>query len=1590
MKNRFPYRTFILRLFGCVLVGAVLCCTQSISHAQEALETILERGYVAHWLVCGPFEPDVPGGIVAAIQRGEAPLGNKDFMAPIGGIARLRPKHKEVVTQEGEDALWQRAGRTDASLDLFPFFPEKQEGISYAAFYTEVAAPQAVLFDLQSSLGARIWINGFPFRDIKPTPVAAAGVDRFVVNFKAGANLLIFEIPGAAYSALAKAANMTLRELGARGFINRPLLQGMSGFEIALTLKPVLPLDDLYYVPKLSFANTFSGTANDVRQDMEVTLFNPTNEFIEGIEIETRAPALVEPMVQKTPSLRAQSMWQERIAVPMGDAEAGSRIPVTVDLTAQTETVSFTTDVRVEPRAREGKVYVVTGQRFTPESPESQSLETEAQIQSMLKQLFLAEREPDYGFDLGEMHQWHPLYVKRPDLRPLLKKTVAMAKTATRAGFSHPDERLVSGETLVRNLLMGIVGGRDVLSDLRPSYPLWNSPGMAPQTPQILRDSGLSGLVSNLEIAGIPELSQQQALDGTPVWHRRKQSPPQPTTEVELREMTTLQRRELLARDLPFDVLFSESQTRPPEPFYFGAAQPLANSYPAILLDGGGAYSFFTDLEQEPEAVLSPIPHSGRLLSRHMPGSILSQPALKYVHALLENRIRDTELWATFAALLGANYPNAAVDYTWRQLLYWSTPERLALAEKATTYLDAFAGCRDAAQLTVEVQKRSTSYIADEINTLDTAPLPMEKVTALVVFNPTSWERTDWLETELDLEPVVGLSVRDETGKEIPFVIDRIKRINVSLLRGFRLRFVAEKIPPMGYRTYYLSPTGTLPKIEEDKGLTLENSYYTVTLNPETGDIAGIIDRRTGRSLSTRPWNQLLALPQKKDALDDGRELWTDGEAIRTQAVTAIKRCRSTSMQSLEVTTPFLSGTATRTLCLYEGVPRLDCAVRLENLDWDTHVVNVAFPLDAEGQTPIYGERFGATVGRRSKGRFDFKTRGMDNISGAGLQPALRWVATSLNDHFRVGESGIIPLRPTCIIHGREPILRKAGRDLMTALLRRGIPAVINADRPRKLDFLWTDSTEFPTLDEDIAHNTAMRIVLGGPGQNAFCDQIMERLPKEEQQAFSKQLNQGALLLWEDSHTLPGFAPVPTLLVAGLTPEHTEKLVKSIITPLEATGIIPIAEDRVAMPHTETPSKTGLALLFSGTHLCSLENDDTLLLGLAHDVTPYGQDKLRLKNTPLHFHYALYPFEESWRKAQLPLQAYAYSHPLTTATTDLHIGRLQPTQSFIEIDHPEFILTTVKPAGYQYSVMSAQPNHARDGIILRGFESCGEPWRGQLNFFRPLNAVRYMNTLEESDYALSVDESTFIHQAPGFSIDTLRLLPSTRFRQAIAKDLSRSTNPYGPIATRYWRNNPGAAPMKNLPVSLFLEGDPTDYQGMIEVVISNNLIDATVEGGVLLEGATGWNLGKTELYYKLEAGEMMAEKIPVSRTTEDNLTGGIVAWTTFEEQVYRDTFCKHPEPFLLEARRNEAQIKVTVQNQTGIPAAGYVDLITSPDYWPELGMHPEITVLPHRAAVSIPPFQKQEILFRFSDPDPQSNIVVKLSANNHISYELVP
>ncbi|MFN7994931.1 MAG: polysaccharide lyase family protein [Bryobacteraceae bacterium] len=104
----------------------------------------------------------------------------------------------------------------------------------------------------------------------------------------------------------------------------------------------------------------------------------------------------------------------------------------------------------------------------------------------------------------------------------------------------------------------------------------------------------------------------------------------------------------------------------------------------------------------------------------------------------------------------------------------------------------------------------------------------------LVVFNPSNWARTGLVETDIDK----GLA------PEVPFEV-------LSTSQSYRhVRFLAQDVPPAGYKCFPLSPAQKYPP---SGAVTtqdfLESPFYRVALDPAAGSVRSIYDKQLHREL---------------------------------------------------------------------------------------------------------------------------------------------------------------------------------------------------------------------------------------------------------------------------------------------------------------------------------------------------------------------------------------------------------------------------------------------------------------------------------------------------------------------------------------------------------------------------------------------------------------------------------------------------------------------------------------------------------------------------------------------------------------------
>jgi alpha-mannosidase len=131
-----------------------------------------------------------------------------------------------------------------------------------------------------------------------------------------------------------------------------------------------------------------------------------------------------------------------------------------------------------------------------------------------------------------------------------------------------------------------------------------------------------------------------------------------------------------------------------------------------------------------------------------------------------------------------------------------------------------------------ETMKREMSVIADSTN---------NPARTLLVFNSLNWTRSSFVETDIDKHlELVDLS----TGQVVPYE---------ALFAGnafVHIRFWAADVPSVGYKSYALRPRRSdNPKPIPSVTSVLENKYYRVVLDPQTGTIKSIFDKDLKRDL---------------------------------------------------------------------------------------------------------------------------------------------------------------------------------------------------------------------------------------------------------------------------------------------------------------------------------------------------------------------------------------------------------------------------------------------------------------------------------------------------------------------------------------------------------------------------------------------------------------------------------------------------------------------------------------------------------------------------------------------------------------------
>lgn len=459
--------------------------------------------------------------------------------------------------------------------------------------------------------------------------------------------------------------------------------------------------------------------------------------------------------------------------------------------------------------------------------------------------LSLLERDPDYKafYWDGQTSVIEDYLEIRPENAERLRTHFTSGRLYTGPWFVQPDEFLVSGESFVRNLIVG----RAMCAEWGTGAAVGYAPdafGHTSQMPQILQGFGIDNAVlfRGITTDQVDTLFRWQASDGTGIlcakmpddnaysnfyYHFQKTLaetkdgvPPDPEQVVE--EATALLADCIAERPVTHQLLWMDgvdhiyAQPRTPAILDIVNAR-LGDRVEARHSTLPDFLAAVRDAAPELQTVRGELRHSNRhwrlqALLAHVASSRIHLKQLNHrCETLLE---RWAEPFSALAWLHGADYPTAYLRYAWKQLLLNHPHDSLcgcSIDQVHRDMLPRFEQCR---QVGEELVRNALNYFTTSITTQPAGN--SEPLAALVVYNPLGWTRREVIETVIELpqeKAPNAVQIVDRNGVVIPCALESLS--SAGLLhqppydiprtvrcKRWRVRFIAET-PPFGYTTYY-------------------------------------------------------------------------------------------------------------------------------------------------------------------------------------------------------------------------------------------------------------------------------------------------------------------------------------------------------------------------------------------------------------------------------------------------------------------------------------------------------------------------------------------------------------------------------------------------------------------------------------------------------------------------------------------------------------------------------------------------------------------------------------------------------------------
>jgi alpha-mannosidase len=1298
-----------------------------------------------------------------------------------------------------------------------------------------------------------------------------------------------------------------------------------------------------------------------------------------------------------------------------------------------------------------GSIFYLEGFHVDPVYLQDQHGYSKVTLSNMNQYVSSLKADPKYGVFLSEIDYLKPYLDTHPEDREFLRQATKYGRVGSGGAYNQFNENTIGGEAIIRNILYGQEMHKAILGRKAESLALWDVFGHAPQISQIAQKSGFSGIVWSKKITGFQPFFYDYALDGSKLLHKRIDyaysfsgfGSGKNYTFDNFRKMTENRFKETQSFGSSVDLRINAADFTPPWTNLAGNVEKLNQNNPQIKTTGQAQDLYFQALNKEiADGKVKPPISSRDKLFFHV-GVNMARSDLKIGQRLSENITLNAEKFGSIAYLLGAKYPDLALDKAWRQIFFGSHHDAITGTPSDSAFLDLVLGYREAIELSKGALDDSLKFIAKQVKTKSSV---VSGRWAVVVFNPMNWKRSDVVRVSVKN---TNVDILNDKGKEIPY-----KSISAN-----EIEFLASDIPSIGYKTFYFRQILSEPLVLAEKrqpiSSPLENEFYKITIDAAKGGaISSIYDKQAKREVITTKngqyGNEIASLKEeltRKNVIYPAWEMWTTGEKKFSTEKPAKVISSNNNEIILEGELPNMQKFR-QTITLRNGIKRIDFKTELIDYKGYNELFTVNFPLNLTGGALVTEDRFGTVVRNGSKGFLDFRTNTDKLVSGSPVYSVNNWAeyGSVLNLNFVENNSNVasVPFKPSALVRPHGEVFESATENLVANFIKRGVsitPFYDDNDIERRKNLTIEDSTMPKKLNDDIAYHN-FRIALGDEKQNTYTDELFKLVSNDTKTKFDARLAKDgfAYLFLYDKNVPEGWSAMPVLVIAG----DVKKAVENLTAPIgKGEFALNISAESFAVetnPNKDLPKVPdyGVALINNGTAGISLENPNTLTLHLTHTAI-FPAVNLPFEFVPENkthvFTYSLYPHEKDWREADTVKVGYDFNNPLIAVQTDIHAGNLPSEKSFLTNDYDKFgnvVLIAFKAGENPQANFQTKLLENRRSFVLRFNETEGrnrtpniftfsprQSSKDDYQFYdvfwklTPIDLLENVNKNVKSEQNTNMALAQFRQGIDAFSIDSYSL----KIDGQVEKKDSQNRQPIGitkepiqPVFSRYWQHNMGAAPIGNdaVKVSLrpveqmgnlssFAWEDPYNQGGIttnaVRVQVVNNYQDRKISGEITLEVPEDWRVVPAKIAYEIEPNgsfvkDVIVNAFPVKRNLEFERASGLVkARIEHDGQIFQDVL-QIGKPYKLEWRTEQTEngVEVFVKNPYRQTIEGAVALITPPETWAG-GNYSTEPLFPREQGFSVPPNSEISLKFEHGQLPEGSWKIARLAYNGNIDYK---